>query len=163
MKVPTQTMTATVTASGSRTRNPAMNVRKRLIIGHHLSWEFHEKQIGTNAIAKPRNQPMNSRLTFCPSGSLGNREPVEIERCAKVRASHCLFRLKRDSGRIGDAVDRVEEADHARGVDKTRRTQRRPPSVACSCQRAVVFADYCLGKCDQQVAVGHPWRPLRGA
>src|SRR3984893_2946843 len=109
MKVPTQTMTATVTASGSRTRNPAMNVRKRLIIGHHLSgapretdrqrrwkrliighhlsWEFHEKQIGTNAIAKPRNQPMNSRLTFCPSGSLGNREPVEIERCAKVRAS----------------------------------------------------------------------------
>jgi len=30
-------------------------VRKRLIIAHHLSWEFHEKQIGTNAIAKPRN------------------------------------------------------------------------------------------------------------
>jgi len=63
---------------------------------------------------------MNSRLTFCPSGPLGNREPVEIERCAKVRASHCLFRLKRDSGRIGDAVDRVEEADHARGVDQPR-------------------------------------------
>jgi hypothetical protein len=27
-------------------------VRKRLIIGHHLSWEFHEKQIGTNAIGE---------------------------------------------------------------------------------------------------------------
>src|SRR3984893_9752903 len=103
MKVPTQTMTATVTASGSRTRNPAMNVRKRLIIGHHLSWEFHEKQIGTNAIAKPRNQPMNSRLTFCPSGPLGNRKPVEIERRAKVCAGRSFLRFQRDPGRIGDA------------------------------------------------------------
>src|SRR6266404_5971489 len=98
--VPTQTMTVTVTASGSSTRNPAMNVRKRLIIGHHLSWEFHEKQIGTNGIAKPRKQPMNSRLTFCPSGPLADRKPVEIEARAKVRAGRSFLRLQRDPGRI---------------------------------------------------------------
>jgi hypothetical protein len=38
-------MTVSVTANGRRTKNPAINVRKRLIIGHHFSWEFHEKQI----------------------------------------------------------------------------------------------------------------------
>ena len=32
MKVPTHTMTMIVTASGRRTRNPEMNVRKRLIM-----------------------------------------------------------------------------------------------------------------------------------
>ena len=34
MKAPTQTITVSVTASGSSTTNPAKNVRKRLIIGY---------------------------------------------------------------------------------------------------------------------------------
>jgi hypothetical protein len=38
-------MTAIVTASGSRTRNPAMKVRKRLIIVHRLS-KVPKRQIG---------------------------------------------------------------------------------------------------------------------
>ena len=36
MNVPTHTMTVIVTASGSRTKNPARKVRNLLIIGYHL-------------------------------------------------------------------------------------------------------------------------------
>src|SRR6516162_4159591 len=39
-------MTTIVTASGSSTRRPAIKVRKRMIIGHHFSWEAYDKQIG---------------------------------------------------------------------------------------------------------------------
>lgn len=89
------------------------------------------------------------------SGPVGNREPVEIERRAKVGADCRLLGLQRDPGRIGDPVDGVEEADDTCRVGQSRRAQCRRERVARSCQPVILFAKQSFGKPDQQVTMRH--------
>ena len=56
--------------------------------------------------------------------ALANRKAVEIGHCVKIGAVRCLLGLQSNAGRVGDPVDRIEEADDTSRIDQCRRTQR---------------------------------------
>jgi hypothetical protein len=97
------------------------------------------------------------------SDPVGNGKAIEIERRAEVGAGRRLLGLERDAGRVGHSVDRVEEADHTRRVDQSRRTQRRHQRPARSRERGIVVAEHSFGKGDQLVTFTYAAIALRGA
>jgi len=85
-------------------------------------------------------------VASAPSNPRGYREAVEIEGRAEVGARRRLFGLERDPGRVRDAVDRVEEADHPGRIDKSCCTQRLLQRAARPDQRNAIVAENGFGK-----------------
>ena len=81
-----------------------------------------------------------------PSGPVANREAVEVEGRAEVGARRRLLGLERDPGRVGDAVNRVEEADYPRRIDQFCCTQRLLHCAARLGQRYVIIPEHRFGK-----------------
>ena len=52
------------------------------------------------------------------SGAGADSQAVEAEHGAEIRASLCLLGLKRDAGRVGHSVDRIDLADNRGGIDE---------------------------------------------
>ena len=78
---------------------------------------------------------------------------VDAEFGAEIGGGLEAFRVERDAGRVGDAVDRIEETDHRGGIDQARGAEIRAQPGAGSRQPLVVAADHRFGKLDQQFAI----------
>ena len=95
------------------------------------------------------------------SGAGADSEAVEAERGAEISASPGFLGLKRDAGRVGHSVDRIEQADHRRGIDKPFWAQSPQQLGARAGQRRLVLIENGFGEAHEQPAVRHASIPCR--
>jgi len=80
-------------------------------------------------------------------------ETVETERGAEVGTRCRFLRLERDTGRIGDSVDRVEETHDAGRIGETGRSYCRAQYGPRTSKRLLVLAEHGFGEFDEQTAM----------
>ena len=99
--------------------------------------------------------PACSRVISRPaalSTSRCDRETVETERGAEVGTRCRFLRLERDTGRIGDSVDRVEETHDAGRIGETGGSYCRAQCGPRTSKRLLVLAEHGFGEFDEQTA-----------
>src|SRR5215472_14875910 len=95
----------------------------------------------------------------CRSGAGADSEAVEAEHGAEIRSSLSFLGLKRDAGRIGHSVDRIEQADDRGGIDKPFWAQSPQQLGARAGHRRLVLIENGFGEAHEQRPCGTPASP----
>src|SRR5579863_8895083 len=105
-------------------------------------------------IASPTLSRSNLRKIL--SAPRRDGEAVEAEGGAKIGARLRFSLFERDAGRVGDAVDRIEEPDDSGGVDEALGPNRRVQRFARPGEPRLIVAEHGFGKLDEEPAVRNP-------